>query len=186
MIRAIPMPRTAGEVMALTVAAAAFGYFAWDAALWDARAQLVLHLLAIAAIGGLGLLAVRGVALPTTPVDLPLLGLVAAFALATVSALNVGMSLRAMAAIVAFAAMLPVAIVAVRWRPTWVGLLTSVPVLLMSIPTMALLLGRRAEWVLAGGPGLPPLRLLGEGSSFGSVAVPPFVIAPAWVLAGLI
>ena len=186
MIRGLPAPRTWGEVLAIAVALAAFGYFAWDAPLWDARAQLVLHLMAICTIGGIGLLVVRGGSLPETPIDLPLLGLLAAFALATASALNVGMSLRAMAAIVAFAAMLPAAIIAVRWRPAWVGLLTSVPVLVLSVPTMALLLGRRVEWILAGGPGLPPLRLLGEGTSFGSVAVPPFVIVPAWALAGLI
>jgi tetratricopeptide (TPR) repeat protein len=40
--------------------------------------------------------------------------------------------------------------------------------------------------VLAGAPGLPPIRLPSEGTPFGSVAVPPFVIWPAWALAGLI
>jgi tetratricopeptide (TPR) repeat protein len=40
--------------------------------------------------------------------------------------------------------------------------------------------------MVVGAPGLPPLRLLNEGTVFGSVAVPPFVIWPAWALAGLI
>ena len=91
-----------------------------------------------------------------------------------------------MAAIAAFAAMLPVALLAVRHRPAWVGIVTSVPVLLLSIPTLVTLLSRRLEWVLVGAPGLPPLRMAGEGTPFGSVAVPPFVIIPAWALAGLI
>ena len=55
-----------------------------------------------------------------------------------------------------------------------------------SVPTLAVMLGRRVEWVLVGAPGLPPIRLPGEGTPFGSVAVPPFVIWPAWALAGLI
>ncbi len=96
------------------------------------------------------------------------------------------MSLRAMAAIVAFAAMLPVALLAVRHRPVWVGLVTSVPVLLLAIPTLVAMVARRVEWIVAGAPGLPPLRLAAEGTPFGSVAVPPFVLIPAWALAGLI
>ena len=91
-----------------------------------------------------------------------------------------------MAAIVAFTAMLPVALVAVRHRPTWVGLVTSVPVLVLSIPTLVDFVARRVEWIAVGAPGLPPLRLPAEGTPFGSVAVPPFVLIPAWILAGLI
>ncbi|HYI65588.1 MAG TPA: O-antigen ligase family protein [Candidatus Limnocylindrales bacterium] len=178
--------RSAIEWLALGAALPVFGYVGWDGALWDARVQLLLHLLAIGAIGGLAVVALRGGLLPRTPLDLPLLGLLAAIALATASALNVGMSLRAMAAIVAFAAMLPVALLAVRHRPGWVGLVTSVPVLLLSIPTLVTLVARRIEWIAAGAPGLPPLRLPSEGTPFGSVAVPPFVLIPAWALAGLI
>ena len=164
---------------------AVFGYLGWDQALWDARAQLVLHLLAVGAALGLVTVALRG-EVPRTALDLPVLGLLAAFALATVSALNLGMSLRAMAAIVAFAVMLPVAILALRHRPAWVGLVTSAPVLLLSIPTLGVLLMRRIEWIVVGAPGIPPIRMPGEGTPFGSVAVPPFVIIPAWALAGLI
>jgi O-antigen ligase len=184
-LRGVGLPRHPGEWLAIGAGLAVFGYLGWDQALWDARAQLALHLLAIGAIVGLGLVALRG-DLPRSPLDLPVLGLMAAFALATVSALNVGMSLRAMAAITAFAAMLPVAILAIRHRPAWVGIVTSVPVLLLSVPTLFVLLSRRVDWILAGAPGLPPIRMPSEGTPFGSVAVPPFVIIPAWALAGLI
>jgi tetratricopeptide (TPR) repeat protein len=178
--------RTALEWVALGAALVVFGYVGWDGALWDARLQLLLHLIAVGAAGGLAAGVLRGGELPRTPIDLPLLGLLAAFAVSTLSALNLGMSLRAMAAIVAFAVMLPLALVAIRHRPSWVGAVTSVPVLLISIPTLAALLVRRVEWIAVGAPGLPPIRLPTEGTPFGSVAVPPFVIWPAFALAGLI
>lgn len=178
--------RTEAEWVGLAAGLAVFGYVGWDSALWDARFQLLLHLGAIGAIAGLGVVALRGRELPRTMIDVPLLALLAAFALATVSALNLGMSLRAMAAITAFALMLPVALLAVRHRPSWVGFITSVPVLALAIPALITLAARRIDWILAGGPGLPPIRLPAEGTPFGSVAVPPFVIWPAWALAGLI
>ncbi len=186
MTNTLPRPRTLAEWLAIGGAVAVFGYVGWDSPLWDARFQLLLHLIGIAAILGLAAVALHGGRLPRTRIDVPLLGLLAAFALATASALNVGMSLRAMAAITAFAAMLPVALLAVRHRPAWVGIVTSLPVLLLSIPTLATLLARRLDWILVGAPGLPPLRMPSEGTPFGSVAVPPFVIIPAWALAGLI
>lgn len=178
--------RTLPEWAMLAAAVVVLGYVGWDSALWDPRLQLVLHLVAIGAAAGLGALAVRGTPLPRTPLDVPLLALLAAFALATASAMNHGMSLRAVGSIVAFAIALPIALLAVRHRPAWVGVITSVPVLLLAIPSLVVLLSRRLDWILAGAPGLPPLRLPGEGTAFGSVAVPPFVIWPAWVLAGLI
>lgn len=178
--------RTLPEWAILAAAVTVFGYVGWDSALWDARLQLLLHLIAVGAVIGLGVAAVRGVPLPRTPLDTPLLALVAAFALATASAMNHGMSLRAMGVIVAFALALPMALLAVRHRPSWLGVVTAVPVLVFSIPSLVVLLSRRLDWVLAGAPGLPPLRLPGEGTPFGSVAVPPFVIWPAWALAGLI
>ena len=178
--------RTLIEWLGLSAGLAVFAYVGWDGALWDARFQLLLHLIAIGAIAGLGLVAVRGGAVPHTPIDLPLVALLVAFGLATVSAMNIGMSLRAMASIAAYAAMLPVALICIRHRPSWVGVLTSVPVLVLSVPTLVALVARRVEWVLVGAPGLPPIRLPGEGTPFGSVAVPPFVIWPAWALAGLI
>jgi O-antigen ligase len=177
---------TLAEWLGLGAGLVVFGYVGWDGALWDARYQLVLHLIAVGAVGGLAVIAIRGGELPRTPIDLPLLALIAAFALATVSAMNLGMSLRALAVITAYAAMLPVALICLRRRPSWVGVVASVPVLLMSVPTLVAMLARRVEWVLVGAPGLPPIRLPGEGTPFGSVAVPPFVIWPAWALAGLI
>ena len=184
--RAWARQRSEIEWVALAAAIAVFAYLAWDSALWDARAQLGLHLLAIGAILGLAVLVLRGATLPRTAVDVPILALIAAFALATVSALNVGMSLRSMAAIVATAAMLPVALVAVRARPTWVALVIGLPVLALSVPTLVVLLARRVDWMMVGAPGLPPLRLPAEGTPFGSVAVPPFILLAAWALAGII
>ena len=178
--------RTPVELATLAAGLSIFGYIGWDSALWDARLQLLLHLLVVGATLGLATAAVRGMPLPRTRIDVPVLALLAAFALATASALNVGMSLRAMGSIAAFALALPLALLAVRWRPSWCGLVTAVPVLALAIPTLAVLGWRRIEWVLAGAPGLPPLRLPNEGTPFGSVAVPPFVIWPAWALAGLI
>ncbi|MEA2651879.1 MAG: hypothetical protein QOI85_1600, partial [Chloroflexota bacterium] len=50
--------RTPTDWLALGAALAVFGYVGWDSALWDARFQLILHLIAIGAIGGLGLVVV--------------------------------------------------------------------------------------------------------------------------------
>ena len=178
--------RTILDWVFLGMGVAVFGYVGWDGALWDARFQLFLHLIAIGAIGGLAVLALRGDELPHTPIDLPVIALVLAFGVATASAMNVGMSLRATAAIAAYAAMLYVALICIRYRPSWVGVVAAVPVLLLSVPTLVNLLARRIEWVVVGAPGIPPIRLAGEATPFGSVAVPPFVIWPAWALAGLI
>jgi len=185
--RAWAAARSPVEWLVLVAGVLCFGGVGWDAALWEPRLQLLLHLMAVGVIIGIGVAAFTGrIEVPVTRIDVPLLALVAAFALATVSALNVGMSLRALASIVAFALMLPAALIAIRHRPSWVGAIAGASVLVLSIPTLALLLWHRLEWFLAGGPGLPPLRLGGEGTPFGSVAVPPFVIWPAWALAGLV
>ena len=178
--------RSVAEWLALGAALAVFGYVGWDGALWDARYQLLLHLLAIGALAGVAMLALRGLELPVTRIDTPLLALLAAFAVATASAMNHGMSLRAFAAIAATAATLPLALIAIRHRPGWVGFVIAAPVLVISVPTLVALLVRRIEWIVVGAPGLPPLRLASEGTPFGSVAVPPFVIWPAFVAAGLI
>jgi O-antigen ligase/tetratricopeptide (TPR) repeat protein len=178
--------RTAAELLGLAAGITVFAYVGWDSALWDARLQLMLHLAVIGAAAGLAIAAVRGLALPRSALEVPLLFLLAAFAAATASALNVGMSLRAMGSIVAFAVAFPLALVAIRHRPGWVGLVTALPVLVGSTITLGVLLVRRIEWVIVGAPGIPPLRLPNEGSVFGSVAVPPFLVWPAWALAGLI
>lgn len=179
--------RTPLEWAVLLAGVAVFGGVGWDAALWEPRIQLLLHVLGAGVAIGLVVTAWRRTTdLPLTRIDPFVLLLVACFALATVSALNVGMSLRALASIIGFAVMLPAALLAIRHHPSWVGAIAGVSVLVLSAPTLLVLLARRAEWFLAGGPGLPPLRLGAEGTPFGSIAVPPFVIWPAWALAGLI
>ena len=178
--------RTWVEWLALGLGLAVFWYLGSDAALWDARFQVALHLIAVGVITAVAIAALRGLPLPRTKIDVPLLGLLAAFALATASAMNTGMSLRAMASIVGFAAMLPIALLALRHRPSWVGLVISLPTLVLAVPGLLVLVERRIDWILVGAPGLPPIRLPSEGSPFGSVAVPPFVLWPAWAIAGLI
>ena len=165
---------------------AAFVYRGWDGALWDARLQLVLHLFAVGVIVGMALYGLRGGELPRTTVDVPILLLVAAFALATLFAVNLGMSLRALGAIVAMTLMLPAALIALRARPTWTALVVYMPTLGLAAGTLVAMAGRRVGWVLAGAPGLPPLRLPAEGTPFGSVAVAPFVVLAAWAIAGQI
>jgi tetratricopeptide (TPR) repeat protein len=178
--------RTPVELAAGFAGVLVLGWLGWDLALWDPRQQLLLHLVAGGAVAGVAVAALRGGTLPRTPLEVPILLLLAAYAAATASALNHGVSLRAMAAVVAYAAMLPIVLLAIRHRSTWVGLLASIPVLALAVPTLGYLLARRLDWIVGGAPGLPPLRLLNEGTPFGSVAVPPFVIWPAWALAGLI
>lgn len=179
--------RTAPEWLALAAGLLVFGYVGWDAALWQPQLQLMLHLLAIGAIGGVLAIGLGGGLLPRTRIDVALLALLAAFALASASALNAGMSLRAMGSITATAAMLPVALLALRHRPAWTGLVVCVPVLVLAAAGLAGLVARRVEWYAAGAPGiLPPIRLPGEGTPFGSVAVAPFVIAAVLPLSLLI
>lgn len=172
--------RRAAEMAALGVALATFGYLGWDSALWDARLQLLLHLFALAALGALVLLVDRGTALPRTPVDRPLLLLLVALGSAVVLAQNHGLAARALLSVLATAAMLPIAILAVRHRPAAAALVVAVPVLLGAVGALALMLPRRVAWYAAGGPGLvPPARLGGDGSPFGPVTVVPFVILAA-------
>ena len=115
--------RTPVEFVGLVAAVAVAGYVGWDGAMWDARLQLVLHLAGIGAVATMAVAATRGLELPRTRIDMPLLALVAAFAFATASALNIGMSLRAMGSIVGFALAVPLALVAIRLRPSWVGVI---------------------------------------------------------------
>ncbi|MEO8511066.1 MAG: O-antigen ligase family protein [Chloroflexota bacterium] len=165
------------ELGAVALGLAVFGYLAWDGALWDARFQLLLHAAALVAVGGLALLADRGEPMPRTRLDLPILALLAAFALATLGAQNHGLALRALAAIIGTVSMLPVALVVLRLRPAVTALVVVVPVLLLAAGTLVTMIPRRLDWYAADGPGLvPPARLAGDGSPFGSVAVPPFII----------
>jgi tetratricopeptide (TPR) repeat protein len=165
----------------LTLATAGVGLavwasLGWDVALWDPRLQLALHLLAALAIGGVVVLAVRGWEMPRTALEVPIAGLLIAFALATLSAWNIGLSAPALAGIVATAAMLPVALLALRHRPDWTAVVVVAPILWLSAGTLVSMVERRIEWMLAGGSGWPPVRLANELTSFGPVGVPPFVI----------
>lgn len=168
--------RTRLELLAIAGGLALWSYAAWDGALWDARFQFMLHVGAVVAIGALLILALRGLELPRTRLDLPILLLLAAFGVATLFAENHGLSMRSLTVILGTVAMLPVALVLLRHRPALVAMLTAIPILLLSAGTLLVMLARRAEWVVAGGPGLPPIRFGSEGTPFGSVAVPPFVI----------
>ncbi|MDQ2933482.1 MAG: O-antigen ligase family protein [Chloroflexota bacterium] len=173
--------------LAVALGLAVFGYVGWDGALWDPRYQFGLHLAAIAAIAGLLAFGFAGRELPRTRLDLAILLLLIAFGVATLLGENRGLAVRALAAIVATAAMLPVALVAVRHRPSLTAAVVALPILALGAGDLVAMLMRRLNWYLAGGPGLlPPVRVPSEVSPFGSVAVPPFVILAAMALTLLI
>ncbi len=165
------------ELAVIAVVVLLFGYLAWDAPLWEPALQLVLHL---AALGGVLVLYAalrRGASLPRTRIDLPVLALLVVFGVASLSAWNVGLSIRSLGAVVGFAVALPLALLTLRRRPAWTAAAVSLPVLLLAAGSLAVMLPRRVQWLLAEGPGLlPPARLGADGSAFGGVAVPPFVI----------
>jgi hypothetical protein len=169
-------PRRGAELAALAAGLALWAYVGWDLALWDARLQVVLHLLAAAALGAVAVYGLRGGLLPRTRMDVPVLVLLLAVAVACLSAANPGLSARALGASVATAAMLPVALLALRHRPVQAALVVAIPVVAVAAGTLAVLGWRRIEWLIVGAPGLPPVRLAGEATPFGSVAVPPFVL----------
>jgi O-antigen ligase len=166
-------------LMAICAGLAVWTSLGWDGALWDPRIQLGLHLLAALAVSSLVVFAVRGGEIPRTPLDLPITVLLVAFGVATLSAWNIGLSAPALAGIVATAAMLPIALVVLRHRPDWTALVVVVPIVALAAWTLAAVALRRVDWVLAGGPGLPPVRLPNELTPFGPIAVPPFVILAA-------
>jgi len=176
-----------GEACALAAGLAVFAYLGWDGALWDARLQLVLHLLAVAALGGLVALHRRGVALPRTRLDPFILALLAAFGLSTLTAQNRGLALPALAGILVTAGMLPVALLALRRRPTATALAVLTPILALAAWTLLSMLARRVGWYQAGAVTLfPPVRLGNENTVFGSVAVAPFVLLAALPLSGFL
>lgn len=171
---------------AVGIGLAVLFYVGWDGALWDPRYQLALHLAAVAVFGGLLWVALRGGKLPRTPLDIPILALLLAFGIASLSAWNAGLSARAFAAILAMAMMLPALLLALRHRPGGTALVLTVPVLALSLHAVAVLAWRRVEWLMAGGSGLPPVRLDHEGTIFGALAVPAFVVVGALPVALLI
>jgi O-antigen ligase len=180
------MPRRLAELAAVGIGLAVFFYAGWDGALWDPRYQLGLHLAAVAVFGGLLWVGLSGRDLPRTPLDIPILALLLAFAVACLTAWNPGLSARALAAIVGFAVMLPATLLALRHRPDWTALVVTVPVLALSLHALAVLAWRRVEWLVAGGTGLPPVRLDHEGTIFGALAVPAFSVIAALPMALLI
>jgi tetratricopeptide (TPR) repeat protein len=178
--------RRAGEIAALVIGLAVWSYVGWDGALWDSRFQLLLHLAALAAVAGAIAIGLAGGSLPRTRIDLPILLLLVVIGVATLGAWNPGLSARALASSLAIAAMLPVALLALRHRPGWTAAVVTLPVLALSAGALVVLAWRRLEWVLVGAPGLPPVRLGQEGTPFGSVAVPPFVLLAVLPVALLI
>jgi tetratricopeptide (TPR) repeat protein/O-antigen ligase len=173
-------PARLAQAAALGAMVALFGYLAWDSPLWEPRLQLLVHAIAGVAAVGLVVLMLRGVPLPRTRLDLPLIALLTAMGIASLSAWNVGLSARALAAMIGFAIALPASLLALRHLPRQTALAVSVPILLLAAGGLAVMLPRRVEWYLAGGPGIvPPARFGADGSAFGGVAVPPFVILAA-------
>jgi len=161
-------------------------YVGWDGALWDPRYQLGLHLAAVAVVGGLLWIGLSGGDLPRTPLEIPILALLLAFGIASLTAWNPGLSAAALAAIIGFALMLPAALLALRHRPDWTALVVTVPILALSLHAVAILAWRRVAWLMAGGTGLPPVRLDHEGTIFGALAVPAFAVMGALPVALLI
>ncbi|HYN64552.1 MAG TPA: O-antigen ligase family protein, partial [Candidatus Limnocylindrales bacterium] len=179
-------PRRAGELAAAVIGLAVLAYVGWDGAMWDPRYQLALHLAGVAGAVGLLWIGLAGGLLPRTRLELPVLGLLLAFGVASLSAWNPGLSAQALASIVGTTLMLPIAMLAIRHRPGWTALVVTGPILVLAAGALAALGSRRLDWLAAGGPGLPPVRLGHETTVFGSVAVPPFVLMAAMPIALLI
>jgi O-antigen ligase len=171
------------RILALGVVVAIAVKVGWDNALWDPRLQAFIHLVAALAIGALAWMALRGKPMPRTRIDLPLLALLVAYGVATLSAWNIGLSAPALAGIVTTALMLPVALLALRHRPNLTALVVVVPVIGLAAISLWTLAWRRIDWVVAGGPGWPPVRLANEVTQFGLVTIPPFVLLAALPLA---
>jgi Tfp pilus assembly protein PilF len=182
------LARSSAELAALALAVAVMGYVAWDGALWDPRYQLALHLAAVATAGSMLWMTLAGARMPRSRLEIPVLLLVLAFALASVlSPWNAGLSAPALAAICGMVLALPAATIAIRHRPTLTALAVTLPVLVLAFLSLWTMAERRLDWLAVGGPGLPPIRLARETTNFGSVAVAPFVLlalAPIVLLIG--
>ena len=166
---------TAVELLAIAGGLVVFGDVGWDGALWDGRLELILHL-----IGGIALLAglvalLRGRRYPRSGLEIPILAFLVALGLATLVGQNHGLAARAMAATVAFACLLPLAILAVTRRPVLAALVTLVPTLVLAATILWQLVARRIGWFSLGLGGLPPVRLPSESTAFGSVEKPKVV-----------
>lgn len=186
-----PLRLTPLELVFVLGGLAAFGNLAWDSALWDGRLQLLLHLLAVGAIGAGAVAILRGARLPRSGLEVPILALLVILGLAAALGENAGLAAAALAASAAFAALLPLTVAAIRKRPEVVALVVVMPTLLLAASILWQLLARRVGWFALDLGGLPPIRLSGETTAFGSVAVPPFIllgllpicrlVEPAWL-----
>lgn len=164
------------ELLAVIGGLAVFGDLGWDGPLWDGRLELILHLIGGAALTA-GLVALlRGARYPRSGLEIPILAFLVALGLATLLGQNHGLAARAMAATVAFAGLLPLAILAVTRRPVLAALVTLVPTLVLAATILWQLVARRIGWFSLGLGDLPPVRVPGESTAFGSVAVPPFIL----------
>jgi O-Antigen ligase len=173
-----------GELIAVAGGLAVFGYLGWDQPLWDAPSQTAFHLVAIGAVGGLFILVMRRAEMPRTSIDAPVLTVLMAIGVASVFGQSPGLAAGAFAASLAFALMLPISLIAIRKHPGLTALVVLVPTLWLALGTIAQLVTPRFDWYLAGGPSLiPPVRIGGETTAFGSVAVPPFILLGALPLA---
>jgi len=171
------------RLAAVGAAVAIAVYAGWDSALWDARIQMLLHAAAVGVVGAMVWVAWRGGKLPRTRIDSAIVALLVAYALATAGAEWIGLSAPALMGILLTVLMLPAALLALRHWPTLTALIAIVPVVGLALDALAVMAWRRLEWLLAGGAGAPPIRLAYEGTPFGSVAVPPFVILAVLPLA---
>ena len=179
-------PALPGELVALIAGLLVFAYLAWDQALWDPRFQAPLHLIAGAAVVAAGMLAWRTLPVPRTGLEIPILALLVTLGLATVTSENPGLSARSLAVSITWALLLPVGLIVVRRRPAIASIAAIIPILGLALSTLVEMVGRRVAWVAADGPGLPPVRLPGESTPFGSVAVAPFVLSACLVLTLLV
>src|SRR6185503_9094657 len=129
-----------------------------------------LHLAAVVMAGAMLWMILAGAELPRSRIELPILALLLAFAIASLTPWNAGLSAQALAAICGMALVLPAAAIAIRHRPTLTALAVTLPVLVLAALSMWGMLQRRLDWIEADGPGLPPIRLARETTNFGSVA----------------
>ena len=164
------------ELLAVVAGLVVFGDVGWDGPLWDGRLQLVLH-----AIGGGVLLAgavalLRGARFPRSRLEIPIVVFLLTLGLATILGQNHGLAARALAATIAFACLLPLAILAITRRPILAAVVVIAPTLVLAASILWQLVSRRIGWFSLGVGGLPPVRVAGESTVFGSVAVPPFIL----------
>jgi O-antigen ligase len=167
---------TPGELLSLLAGLAVFGYLGWDSPLWDGRLQLLLHVVVAGAVAAGVALLLAGAEYPRSRLDVPVLILLLAIGVAAVQGQNRGLAAQAFLASLAYASLLPMALAALRRRPDVVALVIVVPTLLIAASILWQLISRRLGWFALGVGGLPPIRLGGETTAFGSVAVPPFVL----------